>query len=286
MDYKDIQNDATAEALIKLETLQKEYEVVLQQYQESVQNYIAVLQSGSTSTDSSKTFTALKGRTWWGTQGLTEGQVASQEECESMCANSENCSGATFNPVKRYCWARGGNSSLTPGVDDDYALIPQQKASLIAMKGLNDRLTSLADQIMNTMATVQPAVNQQKEEKNMKQEQLDASYQRLLEQKLVMEKQLQEYNSIEEDYENQDLYATQENVSYRFWTLLAAIILIVTIKKMYGSNSMPINAIFWLALLILLIIFSFSLSQPSGFIMWGFLLAIMTLMKLGFLHSL
>jgi hypothetical protein len=286
MDYKDIQNDATAEALIKLETLQKEYEVVLQQYQESVQNYIAVLQSGSTSTDSSKTFTALKGRTWWGTQGLTEGQADSQEECESMCANAENCSGATFNPVKRYCWARGGNSSLTPGVDDDYALIPQQKASLIAMKGLNDRLTSLADQIMNTMATVQPAVNQQKEEKNMKQEQLDASYQRLLEQKLVMEKQLQEYNSIEEDYENQDLYATQENVSYRFWTLLAAIILIVTIKKMYGLESMPINAIFWLALLILLIIFSFSLSQPSGFIMWGFLLMIIALMNFGILPSL
>ena len=42
---KEIQNDKINSALIKLETLQKEYEVTLQQYQEAGKNYITALQS-------------------------------------------------------------------------------------------------------------------------------------------------------------------------------------------------------------------------------------------------
>ena len=36
MDYNEMKNDKLQEAIIKVETLQKEYEVTLQQYQEAV----------------------------------------------------------------------------------------------------------------------------------------------------------------------------------------------------------------------------------------------------------
>jgi hypothetical protein len=178
-------NDNTKDTLIKLETLQKEYEVTLQQYQEGIKNYITTLQSGTEST--TNTFSALKGRSWWGTQGLTEGGVQTQDECQAMCANTTNCSGATFNPDKHYCWARGGHGSLTPGLDNDYALIPAQKAALIVMQSLNDRLLTLADQIANEMKMMQPVVEEQMKEKNMNQTKLNISYQHLLKQKMEME---------------------------------------------------------------------------------------------------
>ena len=219
----EINNDKIKSAVIKVEALQKEYEVTLQQYQESGKNLINNLQSGNSNpcanyrrdstgisqecyekiwTDQGCTnldlvdansawpkaqtldtlvndsflwatltddthrkgcygdstnfttntepiypdtnlFTALKGRTWWGTSGLKEGTVSTQQECEDMCANTTQCSGATFNPVKRYCWARSGDSTITVGKSDDYALITSKKEILSTMKFLNQRLLDL-----------------------------------------------------------------------------------------------------------------------------------------------
>lgn len=280
----DIQNDKINEALIKLQALQKEYDVVLQQYEEAVKNYITTLQSTSNSTNTS--FTALKGRTWWGTQGVAEGIADSQDQCEAMCAKSSVCTGATFNPVKRYCWARGGDGRLTPGQDDDYALVPQQRAALTNMKGLNDKLISLNNEIMTIVQDQQPQVEAQKQEQNNKYVKLSDSYQHLLEQKVAMEKQLQEYNSIEEDYENQNLYATQQNMAYSNWTIIAIAVVIITIKKMYGSSSVSVNMIFWVVMLVLLFRLSFNLGQPSGFLVWFILLMVIILMRTGYLPSL
>ena len=237
----EIQNDKIKSTLIKVETLQKEYEVTLQQYQEAGKNYITSLQTvssnpcanyqkdstgisqacyekiwaaqGCTTTQmvnantdwakaqtfdglvydsylwatltddthrkgcygdstnyttntapvnpNTSVFTALKGRTWWGTGGLSEGSVNSQEECENMCANSPECSGATFNPVKRYCWTRTGDIGISAGMDTDYALITQQKAALSVMKTLNERLLEINNQITSELQSINPQVQEQ-----------------------------------------------------------------------------------------------------------------------------
>jgi hypothetical protein len=364
MDYKEIQNDKIQAAIIKVETLQKEYEVTLQQYQEAGQNYISALQNGSsnpcqtynsdstaisqacydkiwvdqgcttqppnadeswaksqtlnslvndsylwaTMTDEThrkgcygdttnyntspsptypnKTeYTALKGRTWWGTAGITEGAASTQEECETMCANSENCSGATFNPVKKYCWSRSGDTSITTGEDDDYALIPKQKAALVVMKGLNEKLLNLNNQITSELTNINPEVEEQSQQKNTKQQELQTSYQTLLEQKLEMERQLQEYNSINEENENQSLYVTQQTVSMRVWVLITCLVLIVTMKQMVGIDDPPLSITIWLSILMILIILTYSLSYPAGFAMWFLLLLGMVLMKTGNLPS-
>lgn len=361
----EIQNDKIKSTLIKVETLQKEYEVILQQYQEAGKNYITSLQNTSSnpcgnyqkdstnisqacydkiwsdqgcsttgvvnaSTDwaeaqtldglvndsylwatltddthrkgcygdstsyTTKTsavypnktvFTALKGRSWWGSAGLSEGPVASQEECENMCANSSECSGATFNPVKRYCWTRKGDSSITAGRDDDYALITQQKAALSVMKYLNNRLLEINEQISSELQSINPEVRQQYEEKNKTQKELSSSYKKLLEQKIELDKQLQDYYGVDQEENNQTIYVGQQNVSFRFWTLITCLVILITIKRMFGSESPPITITIWLLIIIVLIILTYSLSSPSGFLMWFVLLVGIVLMKSGNLPS-
>lgn len=276
MDHTEIQSDKIKASLIKVEALQKEYEVTLQQYQEAVKNYIAALQSTST-----VQFTALKGRTWWGTGGVNEGAANTKEECETMCANSSNCSGATFNPVKRYCWTRSGDNSITAGETDDYALVPKQKAALNIMKTLNDKLLSINEEISNELKNVNPEVEEQMREKQIKQQELNKSYQSLLEQKIEVEQQLQEYYSIEQENENQSLYANQQSTTMRFWVLITAIIILITIKKMYGSDNPPLSVTIWFLILIILIILTYSLNSPAGFVTWFVLILVVILMKTG-----
>jgi hypothetical protein len=362
MDYKEIQNDKIQQALIKVEALQKEYEVTLQQYQEAGKNYIAALQNSDSNpckmynsdstgisqlcydkiwvdqgcttqtpnadeawaksqtlnnlvndsylwatmkddthrkgcygdttnynTNPSATkpniteYKALKGRTWWGTSGIKEGAVSTQEECETMCANSEKCSGATFNPVKKYCWTRTGDNSLTTGTDDDYALIPKQKAALVTMKGLNEKLLSLNEQITSELTNINPELEEQTQNKNTTQEQLQSSYQSLLEQKLEMKHQLQEYNSINEEYENKSLYVNQQTVSMRFLILITCIVLLITIKRMSGSDSPLLTKT--ILIVIALLILTYGLGSPSGFTIGLIFILVIILMKSGNLPS-
>ena len=276
-----MQNDKIRASLINIEVLQKEYEVILKQYEEAVKNYIAILEDRR----SKKRFTSFKGRTWWGTDSVNEGAANTKEECETMCANSNKCSGATFNPVKRYCWARTGDVSLTAGETDDYALIPKQKASLIVMQSLNDKLLSINEQISNEVKNINPEVEEQLKENINKHLELDKSYKSLLEQKQEMSKQLQEYNSLEQENNNQTLFVNQKSLSLRFWVLITAIILLITIRKMYGSDSPPLSITIWLIVLILLIILTYTLTSPAGFVMWFVLIMIIILMKSGNLPS-
>ena len=276
----DLQNDKIEKALISVEALQKEYETTLTQYQEAVKNYINTLQTNNTN----NTFAALPGRSWWGQNGLKEGTVDTQEECENMCATSENCSGATFNPSKRYCWTRSGEGVLSPGIDTNYALIPKQKSDLIIMQGLNDKLISLNEQITNELTTINPQVKLQDKNKNMKQQELSVTYNKLLEQKLEMERQLEEYSSVEEENMEQGAYAGQQNLSYRFWILLTILVIIITLRKMLGKST-SMSAIIWGFIIYVLVIFTFTLSYPAGFAIWMLVLMSIILMKTGFLPS-
>lgn len=275
MDYTEVQDNKIKASLIKIETLQKEYDVILQQYQEAVKNYITNIQNSDNS------FVSLSGRTWWGNGGLTEGAVSTKEECETMCANNDECTGATFNPVKRYCWARKGEAALSVGETEDQALIPKQKAALISMKILNEKLLSINEEIADEFKNISPNVEKQTQEKNDKQEQLNKSYQHLLEQKIEMEKQLREYYSVEQDNENQTLFVNKQSIVMRFWVLITAIILLVTIYKMYGSDNPPFLIIFWLFIIIILIILTYTLNTPAGFVMWFIIIMAVIVMKTG-----
>lgn len=359
----EMQNDKINSALIKIEALQKEYEVTLQQYQEAGKNYITALQNApsnpckdytkdstsisqecydkiwkdqgcltqppsadndwakaqtfdglvndsylwATLTDedhrkgcygdstsyttntepvypddspgANTKFVALKGRTWWGSSGLSEASVSTQEECETMCANESKCSGATFNPVKRYCWIRTGESKITPGLTDDYALITQQKAALSVMRYLNEKLLDLNQQITNEIKNINPEVKEQYNENNEKQQQLSSSYGQLLEQKIEMDKQLKEYYSINQEEENQELFVSQQNISYRFWILITCLVLLITITKFFGADNPSLSMTVWLIIIIVLIILTFTLSTRSGFMMWFILIIAIVLFK-------
>jgi hypothetical protein len=230
-------------------------------------------------------FSALKGRTWWGTTPLSEGPASTQEECENMCANSDKCSGATFNPVKRYCWTRSGDSNISTGQDDDYALISQQKEALSLMQSLNDKLLDLNNKITTELSIINPQVKQQQIDKNLKQQQLTESYQELLNQKNVIDAHLQEYYSVEQDDMNQSLYTISQNISLRFWVLITCLILLVTIKQFFGSENPQLSVTIWLLIIIVLIILTYTLNTPIGFMMWFLLLVAIILMKSGNLPS-
>lgn len=243
--------------LIKLESLQNEYDTTLQQYQEAVNNYISSLNTNT------NTFTALKGRTWWGTTALQEGNVDDQQQCEAMCAQSPQCSGATFNPVKHYCWTRTGEGSITVGQDDDYALVTEQKDLLSTMKYLNDQLLKLNGQIVSLQQGMSQQVLDLKKEQNESYGQLNQSYASLLEQKNEIDRQMNEYQTASEQMQSQSLFVNQKQLTRTAWLLGAICMVGLTGVFMMGKTTAPPVLIICFTLVLL-----YALSSTFGFLMW------------------
>ena len=262
---------------LKLEILQKEYDVILAEYQESVNNYITLSESES---DSGKEYTALKGRTWWGTSAMDEKKVDSMEECENMCRESKECSGATYHEESHYCWTRKGASKITSGRDDDFALVPQLVAALERMKYLNQLLMKMNLDIVEELNN---HYNEDDfvEKSVVKRKQLEANYEILSEQNIRLNSQLEEYNSMEAEKEKQILYAEQQNASYKWWALLAGILLLMSLKGFYGAENSACFFTFGATLLILSVVLSFALRTPSGFFAIFMLVVAIAGMKMG-----
>lgn len=336
-------DDTISNAMLKVETLEKEYDVVLKQYQEAYKNYINALStsssnpcsiykmestgisqdcynkiwadqgcttqapdvttdltktqtydtlvkdsySGSTLTDTDhrkgcygdtttyntnteptyslgKDFSELPSRSWWGTYGIKEGTASTKEDCISMCASDSNCTGATFNPVKRYCWARGGDGTISTGSEDENALIPKLKVNLIILTGLNEKLISINQQLRSEIKNIEPTIEAENDTNAKKQQSFDDSYYKLSDDKSEIQKILKQYYTIESELNDQTLIVDQANASLKLWTFIALIIFLILLKQIYGIET-PAGIMMFIIIILVLIVLSFSLSKPSGF---------------------
>jgi hypothetical protein len=351
MDNNNNNNDTINNAVLKISTLEKEYDLYLKQYQEAYKNYINILNTSSnpcekykmeskgvsqecynkiwadqgcteeaptigdwqkeqtynglvndsylwaTLTDDKhrkgcygnstnyttkteptysleKEYTDLPGRTWWGTYGIKEGPVSSKEECISMCASDSNCTGATFNPVKRYCWARGGDGIISTGSTDDIALIPKLKSILLTLGVLNDKLISINNELRTETTKITPELKEEKKKYKNQTQKFDQYYNELYYDKGEMTKILNEYNSVEADLNDTSLMVNEQNLSMRLWTLFTVVLCFIVVKKMINSSDENMTADFIINKLFILFIFIsiFTINKPAGYATMGFLL--------------
>jgi hypothetical protein len=244
---------------IQLETLKKEYENLLQMYQESIQNYITVI-SGIDKNN----LVTIEGRTWWGTIGIEETQSENIEQCKAICSNNINCSGATFNPSKKYCWIRGGDNVITPGLYNDFAIITKEKEAFLNMKGLNDQLIKLNQQIMYQISLLDSDSNKESNSKIIRKNLLD-SYNNLLQEKIKLDLLIKKYLDTDKILTNQEIYSDQQNSLVKIWTIITLITVLLVIKELLGVKSLPIEISFWFLIIILLLLLSFMIKTANGF---------------------
>ena len=270
--------------LMNIKTLEKEYNSVLKQYEEAYKNCNAKLSAATNNT--SPGFTSFANNSFWGESGLKEGSVASEFDCQTMCASDEKCSGATYNPDKKYCWTRKGNGSLDVSVNGntDIAILPDVKACMITLKSLNKRLLEINKQLTTAIENSAPQVEAQQYENEQKSDKLHRYYAQLLAERLQMDQLVKDNNTVNADYENQTLVVNQANGSLRFWTVIACVLVIIVLNQMRGKTT-SFYSVFWLLIMIALIVLSFSISNVSGFAVWTVLILIIILMKMGIIPS-
>lgn len=222
-------NTNSNSVVIDLVKLQQQYSNTLTQYNTAVNDYMSYL-----NTDPSVNFVSIEGQSYNGTGSAGESNATTVEQCQASCANLNGCSGATF--ISNQCMLRTGDSPLVPATNNSYAIIPQSKQMLLNIEELNQQLIELNQQMLNTITDAQPLYDETNQENSVVSQELQQTYQNLLEERNNIAKLVAQYETLGETEKENNVMITKYYYSYILLLFLAGAIIILLVKI---SSSSP-----------------------------------------------
>jgi hypothetical protein len=178
---------------------------------------------------------SIKGAAYWGNSGLSQKMSSTLEECKASCASTLGCSGATFNPDKKQCFLRGGDSEIVGGSPSDYAIVPKGKQLLEILQKVNGKLTYVNEEIQNKTSSIETEYGLQLEERSYKNKELMEQYGLLTTERNNIKKMLDEYQTLDEQQIEGDLNIYQNYYSFILLMFLA-ILFIYILYKFSGTE--------------------------------------------------
>jgi hypothetical protein len=260
------------DTLLKIETLEKEYSILLNQYEEAYKNYMSSLSKNNE-------FISIKGKTWWGKNPLSQSIVSNIQECITTCAKNSQCSGATFNQTNNYCWTRTGETTLTSGSEDEFALITNMKSQLLILDYLNQKLIEINKQILMEFNNIDLSSIDNKEQ----QQQLNNNYMKLVKEQETLNNMLANYNDINTSVLTKQLIVEQSSASLRLWLFITIIIVLFTINQIFFGFPLSGTFLFRMFIVIIFIMVAFTLHTRQGFLMAIIILLLIFFIIVGFI---
>ena len=286
MSNNDSTTNNTESNVLKLQSLQSEFKLVMTQYQQAYANYISSLRSSTDPASiSNKTYVTIPGSVFWGTTSLSEGTSPSAEDCTALCSANTSCTGATYNSDKQYCWVRGGQGDISIGMDTDSAIIPELVQNTQVLKMLNQKLLDINKSMEETLGSMSSSENHDITDKDLKKGELTSIYNSLMEERRNINKMIDNSTAIEQSYNDNSIYVSQNNTTYTFWTLVALIIVVFTLKMQFYPE-LQLNmasALYWIIIALLFITLMMQLNTPTGYLVWLALIAMVILQQIDML---
>jgi hypothetical protein len=229
----------------------------------------------------STAYTEISGKTYWGTTGITEGSKNDIKDCVAMCSTDPTCKGATFNSEKKYCWTRSGDSSISDGLNTDSAIILTTSKDILNLESLNQQLIDLNTQIMELYKGV-PSEKDNINSLSVNGESLSENYNVLLKERSELKKLLEDYKTVDQEYNNQSIVVDQSNITFYFWATIAVIVIGIVIK-LFVFPEVETNAksfVIWTSVLIFGVIATLQLKNSIIYSFWVILIVIVLIIKL------
>jgi hypothetical protein len=220
--------------VLDLESLSAQYKNNLIEYQQAVANYVNFLKQNNDKSSMS----SVNGSSYWGTSSVGENVSRTLQQCEASCAT-----GATFNPPhdgKVNCFLRGGDSNLSPGTENDYAIVPTATMLLLIVKNINQKLTDINSQIQEKTNAGQPLYDAQSEQRGIKTFELIGQFIQLNQEREKINQALNEFQTLDQAQSQGDIMINQNY--YSFLLLLGLAILVLIILYKFGFSSTTENA--------------------------------------------
>ena len=241
MDSNKTQNSSSI--TMDLESLRQKYSNLLIKYERAVADYVNYLNSQSQTPTKYNTSTAninmkqlvsIQGQAFNGTGSAGQSSATTLQDCMASCSKSDKCTGATF--VSNNCQLRTGDSTLVPSSQKSYAIIPKEKQLLLNMEDINQQLLNVNKELVSKIKVSEPAYDKINNDSISKNQELIKNYESLLEERRNIEKMLDEYETLD-NAENENQIKINKNYYLYNLLLIIAIAIIFALYKMFSANS-------------------------------------------------
>jgi NADH:ubiquinone oxidoreductase subunit 3 (subunit A) len=238
------QNKST---ILTLESLTKQYDTLLMQYNQVQSDYInylqqnpSTLQQGSGATRNNQELTSIPNYTFWGTSGISSNNVSSVQQCSALCSRTQGCSGATYNVTnnnQNNCWLRSGDGIIVAGTSNQYAIISKSKEYLLTLQTLNSQLIDVNNKIIQLMQNNKNTFLAEIKNRKSKYILLVQNNSKLEEERNNILLQLSQFQSINEKQNEGELIVTKNYYTFVLLLIIALICMFILSKIYIGTAS-------------------------------------------------
>lgn len=225
MNYNNTSSSLIDTKLLQIQSIDKQIDIYLCKYKQAINNY---LQSISSSTNN--TLITVPNMDFWGSTSIQSGYVNSTDECLNMCNNNASCTGATYDKTKKYCWARSGESQLSPNNNTD-AIVSLTISQVNHMKTLNNIILILQKRKMILLNSINdgPLRNSIGTE----QEKINVMITRLQAENNKINSLLDQQFSYKRDYTNTSLVYNKNKIFFNILFFIVIIIIILLLMYVF-----------------------------------------------------
>lgn len=225
MNYNNTSSSLIDTKLLQIQTIDKQIDIYLCKYKQAINNY---LQSISSSTNN--TLITVPNMDFWGSTSIQSGYVNNSDECLNMCNNNASCTGATYDKTKKYCWARSGESQLSPNNNTD-AIVSLTIREVNHMKTLNNIILILQKRKMILLNSINdgPLRNSIGTE----QEKINVMITRLQAENNKINSLLDQQFSYKRDYTNTSLVYNKNKIFFNILFFIVIIIIILLLMYVF-----------------------------------------------------
>jgi hypothetical protein len=228
------ENKKNNSEVLNLETLNTNYKNLLIAYKLAVSNYVNYLKQEVE--QPSKDMDSIENAAFWGTSSLSQNNSSTLEECKASCANTPECSGATYNLTngESSCMLRKGKGNIVVGSQNDVAIVPKAQHLLTIVENINDELTKVNKKIQILTSSINVKFDLESEKIKEENTELISQYNNLMGEREKIQIMLNEYKTLDAQQIEGDI-----NISQNYYSFILLMILVILFIFMLYKFSIP-----------------------------------------------
>ena len=277
--------------IITLETLGKEYNAAIINYQQSYQDLINIIQNNG---NNGNKFTEIPGKVYFSTNNLngSNGQsIPTGNECQALCQSTSGCSGATYDVDKQLCVLGSGSGTVSNANGNYIAYVTPLQNAITNVEYWNNMLIQLNQNILTILEKKNPEYLNQIQERKVNNSQLKNNLQQLIEEKNKVNEMINYYQSENRGLMDTSIVTTENYSKYILYTFIAIITFIIFIKVAFmsksvsgqyggGSNNKTSDILFLFGLMFLFLTIGFFFKENAGVLLVFLAIILFTLIKM------
>jgi hypothetical protein len=202
--------------------------------------------------------------------------ILNSSQCADLCVNS-NCSASVFNSTLSTCSVYKTPGTLEKGTLEDEAIIPINKRKLLIITELNAKIKYIIQQINANTKTVLKDNELSLEQNQITLDEYNIQKKKIQELQTYLEQQKQEYQSLETEFNNSSsIIMRNVNTYYLMWIFLIFLLFMI-LKNIFAPNKSNPNNFIWIILIICIVLASYNINSPYGYLLWCILILIFVL---------